>query len=1503
MTKNLDFKGTTPLPADAPTSEATALPTATAALNMGLPESKGPADDMPTQAVETTKQRKKTSAEMRQSELKEDMEASMRDTVLERIGASPRAPVENQEVSYFEGVGSAARMFISGASVVAVSRAVDSVVPDETPDMAFLISKKEAIADLGFSSAVAEITAQQTTNPAAHEMAVALGKAPNAQVFGYLLDKWEMHKEDERIQRDSSGLAFAQGLVLGFGADVAVTILGTGGLGLMGVGARNTIAVANVMQARKRAAKVTAAWGIADGAVSLAIEDFGETRIGITYRDWLLALGLGGFLGGALGAFAPRVVGNVLIASDYNKKVKELKKLHAEIAKEAEDSTPPHSKPFGADETDIDAAEQLANTSASAAENKSLSLQGDVSTTGFASPVGKRLNALWNGALRAPKSLYRDLVVHGESMAKNKHVAVRNVGVIVGQIFRTDMLTAGDRAGIKRRVNLDDRIKELETQVAAVDKAQRSVYTALMKDVFDQNVLMKAVNNAGRTLASGRLLNDANQPPTAQQFGTWADQIAQARGDLELDLENVARNVAQREKNALENKPLPKLQSPNEDTAKAAGEIEDFIRTQVGDDKFDDVMAAVEKAIKIDDDYYQMMGELEVKHGVLSASDLRKGYRPQHAVPEMIDSNRSEWEGILLKQFRGEMPDATWVNANYDEILDTEVPLLDGRTQLIGDNETFDDLIDRNPDLAMALVDQWDLARRGIIEDLRVENRSNIEQEFDRFVDQTATEVLDKYTKNSQKFIKTAAAHDRKLERLKAETDQIDFNNPTAQAVNLADINKLLDVRAKHLIEKQAHDDMHADLLDAISREDGWDADFDYTFSARFKEAAEREKELERFSAILLKYSKQVRKATTQRAKTKEGEPVGYQAGVNVKGANREFKADVGRINKSLEFGAAKATIVRTIEDMTKSIMEGKGMTVPGDLQGIGTSGHFKRRAINLAGIRHQPNVAKFFRNNSDLSRDLYAQSAGRQAHMQGQYGDWLESRGVEREKTGAHKHIPDQVTAELRKDFKSDRKELALRPLEKGFTEADRAAQMAELVDSEKFWMQYLEQTFGEYTRSDFVKNMNSGFDRGVSIAQTVTTTAVLGNIALAIVADIAIAAMAGGKLSVGLKGFLGGSGVSKAIADMAGVDGEFEMSLLGANAWGSATARSQYDLDASSLSANTGTLASKFQAGAQTVATAQGWANMMHPWNKWVRKVAGIGNAEHIIKTALKGLDDKDIPHFAKMGLDSEVLDAIADLARRFPMKSGKFQLTDISKWHTATVKYHGEEVSGKVLVAKFQRAITRASDEALLDPGLGDRPFMRATPQGRLFLTLSSFMYTAGQRYVSPLIQSGRIDPKAGRVYVSAIASLVLPIVMNDIRDMKNGKESTLATLKDADAGVWANVLKAGIMRSPATVGMSGMFSDVFTTMFGDEINSLAQFATGTEREILNVQNHRARGAPLGLLGPVINISAQAAGVAANLQGKPIDEAAFEVLKFTPIFNTILVTLALNKLSGDN
>ena len=765
MAENFDFQGdsatTTPLPArDAPIMpEPTALPITPQPVQPaegkqpGVPQQPnvGPTitGQVPTEdeylariAQDTQVPKGKGDDSLnviREKQRNDAMLMSINEVFTNQLPRNlPEALVSGEDTSpsYLEGLESGFALAASGELFRGAEELVDAGSKYNVPDVAFMRDKKQWSEDTGYSRDIGlAMEGAKLGDPAARELLQSLSEAVNPVQADNLIQAYRRMKEDQRIQSESSWWAFGPGLAGGIFIDVVTMMAITKGLGAMGAISRGLHTYESIMAARKGAAATIASWGALEGALITGIPDVTGSRTGITMQEYMIAMGLGALLGGTLGAAAPRLLGGVLVKGDALRAGELLKNRKAAFAEQQRMRDSDRRK---------QELEAESGGDGGAALNVERALPQDQPAPGFAAVVGGALSKVVPMAtqFRSPKSIYRDLVVAAAAATKNGLRGVDRVSVIVGQVYRTDMTTAGDLAGIPRTTGaLTDADAVLTNNVTAVMKQTRENYAKFASSLYGQGVWGRTANNEGRTVGYGMVVNEDTAAPTMLQFTTWADMITQARGEAKRDLERVA---AAADADKVSGK-APRNLIPEPKVQAAVSEIEEMIRDKVGQERFDDTMGFIDRAGQLDDTYYGAMAELEISAKVLPKEAVNSDYRPQAAVAEEILLDRAGWDALMLRQWKGEKPDAEWINNRYSQLTDDELP----EGPLLKEGETFDDLAKSNPELAAAISEVFETARRELVEDGRREVVETIEQELTRFNNRTYRQVMDEYNETS----------------------------------------------------------------------------------------------------------------------------------------------------------------------------------------------------------------------------------------------------------------------------------------------------------------------------------------------------------------------------------------------------------------------------------------------------------------------------------------------------------------------------------------------------------------------------------------------------------------------------------------------------------------------------------------------------------------------------------------------------------------------------------
>jgi hypothetical protein len=609
-----------------------------------------------------------------------------------------------------------------------------------------------------------------------------------------------------------------------------------------------------------------------------------------------------------------------------------------------------------------------------------------------------------------------------------------------------------------------------------------------------------------------------------------------------------------------------------------------------------------------------------------------------------------------------------------------------------------------------------------------------------------------------------------------------------------------------------------------------------------------------------------------------------------LRGASKDARKELRKAERKLkglvrkgDANLARKTLTEAVESTYAKITSNESPFgfVPDDL--IGTSKHFKFRSINLKDNILRKDVTDFLVKDSEHVRRLYQDTFQRQTAIRKNFGPLI---GMRREDNIKDVDFLNELKAFALRSFDEDDK-----MIEKGGVspKAVKASRKNRLRASEMF-----DRAFGEITRSDYV-GTSPGFDNALRSAQAFTAASALGHVLLSLFADVAMMTMAGGRTGTGWKAFMGTRRTLRILKDIAKDDLATAMLLRGENVQDQGVFMARADLDTPTFDIP----GSKWRTLARTtqnVAQLSGWANMMHVWNRWVRRSFGLDFARQIGDDLGKfdGLSDNMKEFYTRHGVGRQE-------AKRLSAALADDKLSRT----VGDVRVPISEAWGEADWRTYQRLVRGAGNEALIDPQIGDRPFFRRNAMGRLILQFQSFMYTAGERWFAPLWQTGRLHPNETRVYTSALLALGLSVAANGVRSMRRDEGDKWMEKWGDTEGVFEH-LKEGYMRSPYVFGMTGMLGDLASTQFAHPVNDAFQWATGSDFKLVNDQYVRLRqqqgiyalfGAAPGVLGSTVAMGRE-------LAEGDVDRAAEMAAHRIPFINTLPVhgvTKLINEL-GD-
>lgn len=557
---------------------------------------------------------------------------------------------------------------------------------------------------------------------------------------------------------------------------------------------------------------------------------------------------------------------------------------------------------------------------------------------------------------------------------------------------------------------------------------------------------------------------------------------------------------------------------------------------------------------------------------------------------------------------------------------------------------------------------------------------------------------------------------------------------------------------------------------------------------------------------------------------------VGRYGNVRQKKATTKALKRLGAASRKEARTEARRVLTEELDAIQNQIANGKSPFGFMDPEFVQSSSRFIRRAIHLKRNRFRPEARRFLHTSTHDARAAYESSVGTQIALREVFGDIIERAGDD--------FSIDNIRDHALRGFKND--------LAKAKTAKERNAIAKDMVRAQ----QMFNHIFRELTHADItdLKGLSKTLSDIANVANTATAAMALGSVVLAQIGDIAVMTMAGGRLGTGFR-FMWRRGLRKHMAEIAKDEGEIAVLLQGLSTVDGSRFRALADIDTSGFDLP----GSKFRTIMRTVdeiAKIEGWMNLMHVWNTIIRGGFGLDFARQI---------DKDLAQwtklpaylrtfYAKHGIDQQTAEAMTDMMNRSHRKfvNGHLRLPDSHIWSNEAPD----------LLMKYKMLIKSAGDEAMIDPNVGDRPFLRSNAAGRIILQFQSFMFTAGERYIAPMIQEMRLHPTSIRPYIGALAGLFMGATSDGFKAAARGDFEEWNDRWNHPTK-WTDNLWSAVLRSPMMAGPSGTLLDIALSQYGRVLNeNVTEPMLGSRIFREEATRFRENQAAWALLGPSTN-----------------------------------------------
>jgi hypothetical protein len=256
-----------------------------------------------------------------------------------------------------------------------------------------------------------------------------------------------------------------------------------------------------------------------------------------------------------------------------------------------------------------------------------------------------------------------------------------------------------------------------------------------------------------------------------------------------------------------------------------------------------------------------------------------------------------------------------------------------------------------------------------------------------------------------------------------------------------------------------------------------------------------------------------------------------------------------------------------------------------------------------------------------------------------------------------------------------------------------------------------------------------------------------------------------------------------------------------------------------------------------------------------------------------------------YRRHGVDEQIAADMAEMFNRHnkTVRGTSYKVPDYAKW---------AEDGRDDLVFKHQRIMKSVGDEAMMDPGFGDRPLLRAHPVGRLIQQFTSFMHTASSAFVAPLMQNLRVHPTHMNSYGTILLGILMGNVVSASKAWVRG-EDDFEQWQDnwGSSGGRRDNLYSSVLLSPLMPGLTANFAEVGMSQFGRPVNDRFEDVAGI-RPFKQAPSKFMESQGLGaLLGPGVGFATGTVPrMVQDFADGDMDKVTDTMARRAPIFNLL-------------
>ena len=935
------------------------------------------------------------------------------------------------------------------------------------------------------------------------------------------------------------------------------------------------------------------------------------------------------------------------------------------------------------------------------------------------------------------------------------------------RLYEMSVRTTDNEAEVATAPSAELMSRLLHARLFTVREAElETMYRQMALDVFGENRVVATAKNMAN-LKAERL--------TPDQFFELITDYRRAKSVLET--EGASANAAAK---ALVDKPHP-------------------------DDR---VSAYVKQAAQIEDRYYNAYADELVKHGMLDEADRRATYAPSMVNRKSVVLFEDEFRELLRDRFRT-APPADWLEARYGKqsIKDLAAPEREEAiAQWVSDQkEGFERAAQKSLDTAHANLKQTladlktvrkaetKVERATLRAELRAARDAEAELQtnwqrltaeaeqaraehaaMQRALDEAIareraraeTQVPERPDVGERQLAKLDAAMsaDKRAEGSALRTIADALKDPAAagRVENAGDV-----VKATQRLERTGQavtDAERAATVDPLVAPKGPQAERTISTEVareRMKAANRKlddvDRELARTQQKLERIQSDRAAAEARLAKLKEVRADAAKNARILEKAKKRARADVtkaeGRV-RAAEEGKFK-TAEERIDEIVKNVLMGKDIPRAVMREVTPGSGRLKEREVFEGNILMDPRAKKFLRNDANHIADMYGRDIAPRLALRKAFGN----------------ETDDNLTSQL-EQLRSSWQEKV------NSASADKERMAKRMDESVEDFKAMRDKLLGKLGMPDNPDSALMWLNRNV---RRYNVTRLMGLALLSSLTDIATGVLATKKAMAWVPAF--GKRAAKIAAQMP--DRELRALLIGSEQARASSALTRRIMPEDQNFFNTGgigtgatyKITSSVDRGLDFLARTTNTMSGLGGWTAKLKFTFGTIQIDNMIRELGKwsSLSNKQRTNWARLGIDEGWAKRIGAQLEKHSEDIEGVRLPNGKAWTDAEA------------YTRFQLALSRTMDEAVIAPGIGDTPVFMSKPAGQLLLQFSSYAFAGTNRYTRLAWQQRDVNALVSLHMMMAFATLGY-VAREFVKGTNNKGETPMQRLEKNKSADW-------------------------------------------------------------------------------------------------------------------